>query len=102
MQEEEHNFGWALQKLKEGFKVSRSGWNGKGVWIVYMSGMSLPANSAQTHEAKVNDRTAKFIGKNTPLVTLPYIAMYTADEKWLPGWLASQTDMLACDWGVVE
>ena len=25
-----------------------------------------------------------------------------ADKKWQPGWLASQTDMLAQDWTVVE
>ena len=94
-------FGEALVALKTGEKVSRSGWNGKDMWIVYMSGMSLPPFNTQDTNRKVNDRTAKLIGEDTPLETLPYLAMWTADQKWLPGWLASQSDMLASDWGIV-
>ena len=99
-------FGEALEALKAGCKVARRGWNGKGMWIVMMPGMNLPPHSAQDTERKVNDRTAKFIGEDTPLETLPYIAMWTVNSKgrkaWLPGWLASQTDMLSDDWEVVE
>lgn len=96
------DFGAALAALKDGKRVARAGWNGKGMWIVYMSGMSLPPYSTQGTDRKVNDRTACWIGEDTPLETLPYIAMWTADKKWLPGWLASQSDMLADDWRVVE
>lgn len=95
-------FGGALYWLKQGKKVARSGWNGKGMWIVLMDGMKLPPFSDQTTNRKVNDRTAKWIGEDTPLETLPYIAMWTADKKWLPGWLASQTDMLSEDWEIVD
>lgn len=96
------DFGEAIRALKSGKRVARAGWNGKGMWLAYMSGMSLPPYSTQGADRKVNDRTAKWIGEDTPLETLPYIAMWTADRKWLPGWLASQTDMLADDWCVVE
>lgn len=95
-------FGDAIAALKAGKRVARAGWNGKGMWLAYMSGMSLPPFNTQGTERKVNDRTAKWIGEDTPLETLPYIAMWTADKKWLPGWLASQTDMLAEDWVIVE
>ena len=96
------NFGEALEALKAGKKVARNGWNGKGMWIAMMSGMKLPAFNSQEPGKKVNDRTAALIGESTPLETLPYIAMWTADSKWLPGWLASQTDMLAEDWQIVD
>jgi len=95
------DFGWALTQLKQGKKVARSGWNGKNMWIVLMPELQLPPFSSQGAGPKVNDRTAKHIGSYTPLHCLPYIAMWTADGKWLPGWLASQTDLLAEDWGVV-
>jgi len=95
------DFGFAIKAMKKGKKVARKGWNGKNMWLVYMSGMTLPAFNDQTSGKKVNDRTAKLIGKDTLLETLPYIAMWTADKKWLPGWLASQTDMLAEDWYIV-
>jgi len=95
------NFGHAIEAMKSGKRVSRSGWNGKGMWIVLMTGMNLPPFNTQGTERKVNDRTAKWIGEDTPLETLPYFAMWTADKKWLPGWLASQTDMLAEDWVIL-
>lgn len=68
------DFGWAIRLLKEGGKVARKGWNGKGMWI----GLRRP--NAGWSEA-----------------TLPYIYMKTADHHVVP-WLASQTDMLAEDW----
>jgi len=96
------DFGWAILQLKAGNKVAREGWNGKSMWIVLMSAMSLPPYNTQGTEKKVNDRTAQWIGKDTPLNTLPYIAMWTASKEWLPGWLASQTDMLSTDWTIVK
>lgn len=76
-------FGDALAALKSGQKVQRDGWNGKGLWL----------------ELQVPDAYSK--------MTLPYIFMsYPSDAKITPGarvpWLASQTDMLAEDWRVVE
>lgn len=95
-------FGQAIEAMKAGKKVARAGWNGKGMWVVLMGGMTLPPYSTQGTERKVNDRTAKFIGEDTPFESLPYVAMWTADKKWLPGWLASQTDMLSEDWMIVD
>jgi len=95
-------FGLAIEAMKKGHKVARAGWNGKGMWIVYMTPMYLPAYNTQGTVRKVNDRTANLIGEDMPLNTLGYIAMWTATKEWLPGWLASQTDMLAEDWMVVE
>jgi hypothetical protein len=92
------NFGQALEVLKSGKKVAREGWNGKGMWIVLMPALSLPPFSSQLFGAKVNDRTAKHIGVDTPLDSQPYVAMWTATAQWQPGWLASQADMLADDW----
>lgn len=94
-------FGDAIEALKLGSRVAREGWNGKGMWIVLMPELNLPPHSSQEPGAKVNDRTAKHIGVDTPLESQPYIAMWTAQSKWQPGWLASQADMLAEDWHIV-
>ena len=96
------DFGGALQLLKEGHKLARQGWNGKGMFIVLMPALYLPCFNSQEPGAKVNDRTAKHIGKDTPLDSQPYIAMKTATGQWQPGWLASQADMLAEDWVVLD
>jgi hypothetical protein len=96
------NFGEAIEALKAGEKVCREGWNGKGMWICLMPRLCLPARSSLEIGATVNDRTAQFIGEDTPLDCQPYIAMWTAQGKWQPGWLASQPDMLGEDWMIVE
>ena len=97
----EANFGWAIERMKEGDKVCREGWNGKGMFVVFMSEVNLPPFSTQGTQRKVNDRTAKWIGEDTPLESLGYFAMFTADRKWQPGWVASQSDLLAIDWEIV-
>jgi hypothetical protein len=73
MREHDMDFGEAIRSLKNGQRVTRPGWNGKGMWL------ALQAPDANSK------------------MTLPYIYMYTADGKLVP-WLASQTDVLAEDW----
>ena len=93
------SFGRAIEFLKQGHKVARKDWN--GAWIVLMSGLSLPSYNFQGEGARVNDRTAKYIGKDTSLDSQPYIAMWTSTGHWQPGWLACQADMLSEDWEIV-
>ncbi|QFG14050.1 DUF2829 domain-containing protein [Mycobacterium phage Curiosium] len=70
-------FGEALERLKSGWRVSRSGWNGKGQYL----------------ELQRPDAHSR--------MTLPYIFITTVQGDRVP-WLASQTDMLAEDWGMAE
>jgi len=94
-------FGEAIQAMKNGHKVARSGWNGKDMFIVLMSALYLPPYNTQGELRKVNDRTAAWIGVDKPLDSQPYIAMFTAKGQWQPGWLANQADILSEDWIVV-
>lgn len=95
------NFGDAIKALKEGKKVARQGWNGKGMFIflnegkmIYPNMLRNPSNETPV-EKIVNDR-------EKGMEALPFIIMKTADDKFCPGWLASQTDMLSEDWMIVE
>lgn len=88
-------FGEAQQAMREGKKCRRSGWNGKGMWIVEMPGFTIPADM-------VNERLARHVGRLQDVRCNPYYGMWTADGCWQPGWLASQTDMFATDWEVVD
>lgn len=71
------DFGTALHHLKNGKKMARSGWNGKDMFL----------------ELQVPDEHSK--------MQQPYIYMSPVDGKLVP-WLASQSDMLAMDWLIVE
>lgn len=100
--EKQFEFGAAIALMESGAKVAREGWNGKNMFVVYMPELKLPCYNHPEPGPKVNDRTAKHIGKDTPLHSLPYFAMFTAQGKWQPGWIASQSDILADDWIIVE
>lgn len=91
-------FGEAISALKNGYRVCREGWNGKGMWLSYSPGsQDLPAEKFWSPH---NRAFAESNGGKADV--LPCITMKTADGKILMGWLASQTDMLAEDWMIVE
>lgn len=86
------DFGEALEALKSQRRVAREGWN--GMWLVMMPPQDLPSYNTQG--------TAKLIGEDAPLRINSYIVMFTADKNWQPCWLASQADMLAEDWIIID
>ena len=79
------NFGQAIEALKQGKRVAREGWNGKGMYLGLIKGRSL-------------ERC--FDPDSAPCENS--ICMKTAQDTVVVGWLASQTDMLAEDWTIVE
>lgn len=87
--------GQAVKEMQNGKRVSRAGWNGKGMYLAYQPGYpdGIP----------INANTAKATGQpeGTVLKFLPYVMMRTAGGEFVP-WLCSQTDLLAADWSVVE
>lgn len=93
------NFGQALGELNNGSKVARSGWNGKGMFIYLVKGTFIPAwklrNEAKEHVTRTCQDT-------TPVQINSHIDMKAADGSIVVGWLASQTDMLADDWEVIN
>jgi hypothetical protein len=70
------DFSEALYALKDGQRVARTGWNGRGMWIAYEP-----------------------IG--TSNMSLPYIYISSADDYLAP-WTPSQTDLAADDWVLVD
>lgn len=85
------NFGRALELLKEGKKVCRAGWNGKGMFLTLQPGSTVKGSMMRNEPAK------EFYG-DADVKICPHIDMKAADGSYVVGWLASQTDMLAEDW----
>lgn len=87
------NFGQAIDALKEGKKVARQGWNGKGMYLKLQKirTLGIPLDGEDAGDM------------------LPFIAMKVVgdSEHWGEGcidlipWSASQADMLAEDWYIV-
>lgn len=88
------DFGEAIKALKVGESVYRKGWNGKGTFIKLKKGESLNTpnnrfNEVMTHDFIYIDTTG--LHTNNPDAPMDRVP-----------WLASQTDMLANDWVIVE
>ena len=90
------NFGKALEALKQGNKVAREGWNSKNMFLILVKGTEALKPYPNTPYDTVVQYT-----KQEKINILPHIDMYTAQGDMLPGWLASQTDMLAEDWQII-
>lgn len=93
---EEGTFGQAVESLKSGRKVARKGWNGKGMFL-WLKPFSM-VKSEWCKDPMLKDIADRNGGEIEALGT---ICMKTADNKILTGWLASQTDILSCDWVLV-
>lgn len=90
------NFGQALEALKAGRRVSRSGWNGKGMYLWVLPATDVPlAWIKEPHLKQIAEANGGTVE------CLASIRMKTADGKVLTGWLASQSDMFANDWEIL-
>ena len=102
-----YDFSAALDIVKAGRKISRAAWIDTFAptmaeaypFAVIMTPLSLPPFNTQGTDRKVNDRTAKYIGEDRPLLSKAYFAYYTPrSNAWQPGWLPGIADILADDW----
>jgi hypothetical protein len=94
-------FDTAIVALKRGHRVARAGWNGKDMWICLGEGSKItdPAQFWNKHTRRWAERRSDV---TTAHYVLPYFIMKTADDKILMGWLASQSDLLAADWYILQ
>lgn len=83
------DFGSALDALKDGARVARKGWNGKGQYIELAQNISYQNASGTIvncdHE-NIGNKAIAFVGTSGVQM----------------GWLASQADMLADDWIILD
>ena len=83
------DFGGAIKAMKNGERVARMGWNGKGmyVFLAYEPDFVTDADISAFDQLEVE--------------VADMLVMKTAQDTFQPGWLASQADMLAEDWYIV-
>jgi hypothetical protein len=110
------DFGKAIEALKQGKRVARQGWNGKGMFIFQRPADELPIKMV-VQQVKSLPRSVKDffyfnckdaegndipLDEGAPVKFGAYLCMYAADGSIVNGWLASQTDILAEDWVILD
>lgn len=83
------NFGEAIIAVKNGNKIQRNGWNGKNQYVELATCISYKNTKGEivnrNHDA-IGNKALAFVGTSGVQI----------------GWLASQSDMLATDWKIVD
>ena len=83
------SFGLAIEAAKKGKRIARKGWNGKGQYVELASGIGYVGPDGRTvnaEHAAIGNKAFAFVGTSGVQM----------------GWLASQADMLADDWIILE
>lgn len=82
-------FGLAIEAAKKGKRIARKGWNGEGQYVELATGIGYVRADGKTvnaEHAAIGNKALAFVGTSGVQM----------------GWLASQADMLAEDWEIVE
>lgn len=93
------NFGQAIEALKDGKKVARSGWNGKNMFIYLVQNLQLDPMDLNNECAWHVLPEVKHLQE---IKICSHIDMKAADDSIVIGWLASQADMLSEDWNIID
>jgi hypothetical protein len=95
------NFGQAIEALKQGKRVARQGWNGKGMFVF----KQVPANvgiqyvpNMQSLPQSVKD---EFVKRGENLVYSNQMCIVKQDNT-MDSWVASSSDIFAEDWIILE
>ena len=81
-------FGQAIEAAKQGKRIARKGWNGKGQYVELATNISycLEDGKVFVEHRDIGSKAFAFVGTSGVQM----------------GWLASQADMLADDWLTME
>lgn len=84
-------FSIALDAMKRGGRIARKGWNGKGMYVFL----------ADDVEFRTEADISEFENAEDGVYTSEMMVLRTAQGTFQPGWLATQSDILADDWYVL-
>lgn len=84
------SFDMAMMELRKGKKIHRTSWNGKTQYII----LARMVKCVLSDGTELDDPENQYIGSN--------FIMFVGSVGYQCGWLASQGDMLADDWEIME
>ena len=102
------DFGSAIKALKEGKRVMRTGWNGKGLFVFRQVPSEIKSNivpNMQSLPKAVKDEfIRRFNDENQQIDAIYYndqLAL-VSESNLITGWSPSTADALAEDWVILD
>ena len=93
-------FGEAIEHARNGKKIARHGWNGKGMYVYMKPGRLIPLDkwhaTMPSEEPTEEEKTKGYVVIN------PHLDMINEQGDRIIGWNPSQADMLVYDWYIVD
>ena len=96
------NFGKAIEALKAGSAIRRSGWNGKGLFVVkqvpsHITGDIIPKMQSLPQSAK-----DILMSRENPHIDYTNQMLIINPDGRADSWVPSSSDVFAEDWEIVE
>lgn len=96
------DFGHAIEALKEGFAIRRSGWNGKGLFVVkqvpaHITGDIIPNMQSLPQSAK-----NILMSRENPHIDYTNQMLIINPDGRADSWVPSSSDIFAEDWEILE
>lgn len=98
---ENQNFGQAIEALKQGKRVSRSGWNGKGMFIFQQVPSEIQEDIIPKIQSLPQSVKDEFTKRGGSISYKNQLAMVYPDNT-IYGWVASPSDVLENDWCILD
>ncbi len=89
-------FGAAIELIKRGKKIARSGWNGRGMFVFYVSEIDLHPASLS-----IDVLGEKLVNAGDTIKHQPSMAIKNVNDT-ISTWVPSVNDVLSEDWCIVE
>lgn len=96
------NFGQALEAMNEGKRVSRSGWNGKNMFVYKTVGNTVGKDFIPKFASLPQSVKDFILTRDEDIVFQSSLTMYNAAGEMQPGWIPTQSDMQSLEWSIVE
>lgn len=93
-------FGEAIEHVHRGEKIARKGWNGKEMYVYLTEGRGIPTDKWLSRMP--SQKLTEVEKERGNVIIKPHLDMMNAQGERIIGWSATQSDMLAIDWYVVE
>jgi hypothetical protein len=98
---ENQNFGQAIEALKEGKRVARQGWNGKGMFIFRQIPSEISEEVVHLMQSLPTSVKNEFEKRGGNIRYKNQLAMVYPDNT-IYGWVASPSDVLENDWCILD
>lgn len=95
------SFGDAIAALKQGLRVSRVGWNGKGMFIFMQVPSEIQTEVIPKMQSLPNSVKNEFLRRGGNIKYKNQLAMVYPDNT-IFGWIASPSDVLEEDWCILD